>query len=42
VSHPLEAEGEAIRIWPVDPGRVLDIGSLPYSTRDELAWISSS
>lgn len=32
VEHPLEARGEAIRVWPLKAGATLDIGALPYAS----------
>ena len=42
VSHPLEAEDRAIRIWLLPPGTELSTGRLPYSVRDEVAWAVSA
>jgi hypothetical protein len=38
IAHPLEAEGRAIRLWPRDNRRALDLGSFPLVDARELRW----
>lgn len=36
ILHPLEADGRAVRLWPVDAPQPLDVGALPVVPTSEL------
>jgi len=38
IEHPLEPEGRAVRLWPRDGRRTLDLGALPVLHVREVAW----
>jgi len=38
IEHPLERESRAMRLWPRDGRRVLDLGALPVLEAHELSW----
>jgi hypothetical protein len=39
IDHPLEREDRAVRLWPRDGRRALDLGALPFVDPDELGWV---
>jgi len=38
IDHPLERDGRAVRLWPRDGRRVLDLGALPVLEAPEVSW----
>ncbi len=40
IDHPLEAQGQAVRLWPPHHTSGLDVGRLPLVRDREMAWLS--
>ena len=40
ISHPLEAEGRAARLWPPSPTTGLEVGGLPLVGDREMSWLT--
>ena len=39
IDHPLEREGSAVRLWPRDGRRALDLGALPLVEPGQVGWL---